>query len=72
MLGADVSEKYAMTVLKPRAKRSQHKNTPRAIVVMQHDQIVQNDEENAFSSYDESKVSINNALLNEFQTPAEV
>ena len=53
------SEKHGMTVLalRAKAKRGRHENASSALVVMEHDQIVQNDEENALSSDDESGAS---------------
>ena len=69
MLGISISEKYDMAVLTPRAKRGRPKNIPRAPVVMDHDAIVQNDEQATFSSEDESEASIYSIVLDEYEIP---
>ena len=63
VLGISASEKHEMTVLTPRAKRDLPKNTPSALVVVERYQIVQNDEENNFSSDDEHEASTHNTVL---------
>ena len=72
MLGIAIDEKHDMAVLTPRAKRGRPKNMPRALVVMEHDAIVQNDEQATFSSDDESQGSIYNIVLDGYDVPAEV
>ena len=72
VLGIPVSEMYDMTVLTPRAKRGRRKNIPRALVVMEHDPIIQNNGENVYSSDDESELSEHDMVLDEFTIPAEV
>ena len=52
-----------MEVLTLRAKRGRPKNTPRALFVMEHDAIVQNDELSTFNSDDESQTRICNFFL---------
>ena len=63
MLGIATDEKHDMEVLIPRAKRVRPKNITRALVVIKHDEIVQNDEQATFSSHDESEASTNNIVL---------
>ena len=72
MLGIPVSEIYDMIVLTHRAKRGRRKNIPRALVVMEHDPIIQNNGENVYSSDDESELSEHDMVLDEFTIPAEV
>ena len=73
VLGIAESRKYDKTVLKQRDKRGRCENTPTTLVVMEHDQIVQNDEEKAFSSEDEPEATtFYNIVLDEHKTPAEV
>ena len=72
VLGIAVDDKYDMAVLTPRAKRGRPKNKPRALVVMDHDAIVQYDEQATFSSDDESQGSIYNIVLDGYDVPAEV
>ena len=72
MLGIDAGEKYDMAILISRAKRRLPKNAPRALVIMEHDAIVQNDEQATFSSDDESEASMHNIVLDEYEITAGV
>ena len=54
-----------MSVLTPKPKRVRRKKLPSAFVVMEHDQIVQTEEENAVSSDDESKNSVHDIVVDE-------
>ena len=72
VLETSTDEKCDMAVLTSRAKRGHHKNVPRALVIVEHDEIVQNDEQATFSSHDESQGSICNIVLDEHDVPAEV
>ena len=53
-----MSLEYDMKVLTPTPKRDRRKKLQSTLVVMEHDQIVQTEEENAVSSDDESKTSV--------------
>ena len=66
------SEKHGIPVLTPRAKRCRPKIVPRALVVMEHDEIVQIDEQVTFSSDDESQGSVYNIVLDRCDVQAEV
>ena len=61
-----------MTLLKPRAKRVRRKNMPSALVAMEHHQLVENDEEHAFSLDDEPEEITHDTVLDEHQSPDEV
>ena len=56
---------HDMRVLAPKPKRGRRKNSQSALVIMEHDPIVQNAEENAMSSDDDSKTSIFDMVLDE-------
>ena len=59
-----------MTDLTQRTKWVEPKNIPSAPVVIEHDQIVQNYEENALNSDDESKLSNYDIVLDECAIPS--
>ena len=70
--GITIGIKYDMALLTSRAKRGRPKKTPRALVVMDHDAIVQNDEQVTFSSDDELQGSIHNIVFDGCDVPVEV
>ena len=72
VLGIDADDKYDMAVLTPSGKRGRPKNMPRALAIVEHDAIVQNDEQVTFSSGDESQASTHNIVLDGHGIEAEV
>ena len=52
-----------MTILTPRAKRGRRKTIPRALVRMEHDSVIQIEEENGISTDENSKLSSYDLVL---------